>query len=135
MWRRKSAEDEPGHRIARFGDVAVVSFLRGRYPSESEQTIETAMTAARDAAAEDRLLVLDFGEVEWIASTAFRPLAFALKQFRADGGKYVATGGGPLVHTLLRFFPDLEEKDSKADAIAALSAEARMIYGREEGQH
>ena len=90
--------------------------------------------AAAEMSAPDGRLVLDFANVEWLASTVFRPIMQTLKTMRGNGGRYSSTGGGPLVHTMLRFFPDLGLLDTKAEAIAALSPEARVIYGREEGQ-
>ena len=130
--RRGKAEADPLCRIARYGDVTMLSFLAERYPSERMDAVADAMAEAAGEGA--GLLVLDFTRVEWASSTVFRPIAFGLKDLRARGGRFAAAGGGPLVKTVIGFLPDLTRFETCADAIASLSEEARTIYGREEGQ-
>jgi anti-sigma B factor antagonist len=112
-----------------FGNV-VVAMPAGRLDHSAAHDFETALLPlASDA--QNGAVVLDLAGVDYISSVSLRVLMLAAKAARARHARIAAVALQPIVAEIFaisRFDSVFEMFSSVADALAALSPDARAAY-------
>jgi anti-sigma B factor antagonist/stage II sporulation protein AA (anti-sigma F factor antagonist) len=124
-----SSSAEPAMELssARHGDAVVVS-PRGRIDHASAEGFKAALAPHLARCDPGHPLILDLGNVDYIASVGFRVLMLASRQVRAQGGTIVVAALQPLVREIFEIskftlvFPCFP---SVADALADPAARAQ----------
>ena len=113
----------------RFGNVAV-AIPAGRLDHAAAAAFESSLLPlANDP--QCAAVVLDLAGVEYISSVSLRVLMLAAKAARARKARIAAVALQPIVaeiFTISRFDSVYETFPSVADALAAISADARAAY-------
>lgn len=113
----------------RFGNVAV-AMPAGRLDHIAAATFEAALLPLANDAQIDAL-VIDFSRVDYISSMSLRVLMLGARAARARKARIAAAALQPIVAEIFaisRFDSVFEMFPSVADALTALSADARRAY-------
>lgn len=114
---------------SRYADVTVLR-PAGRLDHGSSMAFQTALMGAVGEAGAAKVLV-DASAVDYVSSAGLRAFMIAFKQCKTGGGRLAIAALKPLVAEIFqisRFDKVLEIHGSAADALAALSAEARAAF-------
>jgi anti-anti-sigma factor len=114
---------------SRYADVTVLRPV-GRLDHGSSMAFQNTLMAAVGDGAGAKVLV-DAAGVDYVSSAGLRAFMIAFKQCRSGGGRLAIAGLKPLVAEIFqisRFDKVLEVHGTIADALTALSADARAAF-------
>jgi anti-anti-sigma factor len=114
---------------SRYADVTVLR-PAGRLDHGSSAAFQNVLMRAIGDAGAARVVV-DASAVDYVSSAGLRAFMIAFKQCRGGGGRLAIAALKPLVAEIFqisRFDKVLEIHGSAADALAALSPEARAAF-------